>query len=160
MKIKTLAVNGILAALYIAVSMLIQPLAFGNIQFRIPEMFNHLIIFNKKYFFGIVIGVFITNLFSPMGIYDLIFGVGQSVIALLITMFSLRYIKGIWTRMAFNTFIFSFTMLIIAIELKLAIGLPFWISWATTAFGELIVMSIGAPLIYTLNKRINFEKLI
>ncbi|RBN36821.1 hypothetical protein DMN50_33595, partial [Priestia megaterium] len=45
MNIRTLCVNGLLAAMYIAVSMLIQPFGFTNIQFRISEMFNHLIVF-------------------------------------------------------------------------------------------------------------------
>ncbi|MDD1368129.1 QueT transporter family protein, partial [Bacillus sp. MHSD17] len=48
MNIRTLVGNGILAALYIAVSMLIQPFGFTNVQFRISEMFNHLVVFNKK----------------------------------------------------------------------------------------------------------------
>ena len=67
MNIRTLVGNGILAALYIAVSMLIQPFGFTNVQFRISEMFNHLVVFNKKAIYGIVLGVFLTNLFfSPM----------------------------------------------------------------------------------------------
>lgn len=86
MKTKTFVANGILAALYIAVSFLIQPFGFTNIQFRLSEMFNHMVVFNKRYFFGIVVGVFLTNLFfSPMVGYDLVFGVGQSVISLIIT---------------------------------------------------------------------------
>ena len=97
MNIRTLAINGLVAALYIAVSFAIQPFGFTNIQFRVSEMFNHLIIFNKKYIYGIVLGVFLTNLFfSPMVAYDLVFGVGQSLIALLITIFSMRFIKGVW----------------------------------------------------------------
>ncbi len=48
MKTKVLAINGVIAALYIAISTLIIPIAFGPIQFRIPEIFNHLIVFNKK----------------------------------------------------------------------------------------------------------------
>ena len=54
MNIRTLVGNGILAALYIAVSMLIQPFGFTNVQFRISEMFNHLVVFNKKAIYGIV----------------------------------------------------------------------------------------------------------
>jgi uncharacterized membrane protein len=61
--IRTVVGNGILAAVYIAVSMLIQPFGFTNIQFRVSEMLNHLIVFNKKYIYGIVLGVFFTNLF-------------------------------------------------------------------------------------------------
>ncbi|PLR92847.1 QueT transporter family protein [Bacillus sp. T33-2] len=161
MNIKTLTVNGILAALYIAVSMLIQPFGFTNIQFRVSEMFNHLVVFNKKYIYGIVLGVFLTNLFfSPMKAYDLVFGVGQSVIALLITIVSARFIENIWARMVVNTFVFTFTMFLIAIELNLAFGLPFWLTWLTTAIGEFVVMAIGAPVMYYLNKRVNFKELV
>ncbi|MCJ8008273.1 QueT transporter family protein [Lederbergia wuyishanensis] len=161
MKTKTLVINGILAALYIVVTLLIKPIAFTNIQFRLSEMFNHLVVFNKKYIFGIVVGVFLANLFfSELGLYDLIFGVGQSIIALSITIFSGKFIKGIWNRMIFNTLIFTFTMFIIAIELNLALGFPFWITWISVSIGEFIVMAIGAPLIMALNKRIDFNKLL
>ncbi|MBP0723991.1 QueT transporter family protein [Bacillus sp. RG28] len=162
MKVKTIAVNGVIAALYIAVSMLIQPfgLGFTNIQFRVSEMFNQLVVFNKKYFYGIVLGVFITNLFSPLGAYDLVFGVGQSIIALLITIFSTRFIQGIWTRMIFNSVVFTVTMFLIAWELNLVFHLPFLLTWLTTAIGEFVVMIVGAPVMYYLNKRINFKKLI
>lgn len=157
---KTLVVNALIAALYIAVSMLIQPLAFSNIQFRIPEMFNHLIVFNKKYFFGIVIGVFITNVFSPLGMLDLVFGVAQSVISLLIVILLAKYIKNTWALLIANTFVFTFTMFIIAYELKLAFKIPFIFGWVTSAAGEFTVMAIGIPIIYALNKRLNFNKLV
>lgn len=160
MNVKTLVVNAILAAMYIAIALLMQPLVFTNIQFRLPEIFNHLIVFNKKYIYGIVLGVFITNLFSPLGIYDLVFGVGQSVIALLITIALARFIKGNWQRMILNTIIFTFTMFIIAIELNLALSLPFLLTWLTVAIGEFVVMIIGVPVVMALHKRINFEKLM
>ncbi|KAB2331114.1 QueT transporter family protein [Cytobacillus depressus] len=161
MNVKTLVGNGILAALYIAVSMLIQPFGFTNIQFRVSEMFNHLVVFNKKYIFGMVLGVFLTNLlFSPMIAYDLIFGVGQTVISLLITIACCRFIQNIWARMVVNTLVFTFTMFLIALELHLAFGMPFMFSWLTTAIGEFIVMAVGMPVMYALNKRVNFEKLI
>ena len=92
--------------------------------------------------------------------YDLVFGVGQSIVALLITIFSMRFIKGIWTRMIFNTIVFTFTMFIIAFELNLAFGLPFLLTWLTTAAGELVVMAVGAPIMYIVNKRVQFNKLL
>ena len=161
MNIRTLAVNGVLAALYIAITMILQPIAFSNIQFRIPEMFNHLIVYNKKFFFGIVIGVFLSNLFfSPMVAYDLIFGVGQSILALTITIIIGRFVHNIRARMAINTLVFTFTMFLIALELNITAKAPFLITWAATAAGEFVVMAIGAPIIHALNKRINFSKLI
>ncbi|EZP76729.1 hypothetical protein H839_09043 [Parageobacillus genomosp. 1] len=161
MNIRTIVVNGILAAVYIAVTMLIQPFGFTNVQFRVSEMLNHLVVFNKKYFFGIVLGVFFANLFfSPMVAYDLVFGVGQSVIALLITIFSMRYVKNIWARMAVNTVVFTFTMFLIAWELKLAFDLPFLFTWLTTAAGEFVVMAVGAPIMYAVNQRAHLDKLV
>lgn len=160
MKTKSLAVSAIIAALYVAVSMLVAPFGFTNVQFRISEMFNHLVVFNKKYMIGIVIGVFITNLFSPLGTYDLVFGVGQSILALGITIFSARFIKGQLSRMIFNTLVFTITMFIIAIELNLALNLPFLFTWLTVATGEFVVMAVGIPIMTALNKRVHFDKLI
>ena len=160
MKTKSLAVSAIIAALYVAVSMLIAPFGFTNVQFRISEMFNHLVVFNKKYMIGIVLGVVVTNLFSPLGTYDLVFGVGQSILALSITIFSVRFIKGQLSRMIFNTIVFTITMFIIAIELNLALNLPFLFTWLTVAVGEFVVMAVGIPVISALNKRIHFGRLI
>jgi uncharacterized membrane protein len=161
MNIRTLAVNGVLAALYIAVTMIVQPIAFSNIQFRIPEMFNHLIVFNKKYIYGIVIGVFLSNLlYSQLLAYDLVFGVGHSILSLTITILICKFIHNIWARMFINTFVFTFMMFIIAMELNIALKFPFWITWATTAIGEFLVMAIGAPIIYALNKRLHFSKIV
>ncbi|MCL6573250.1 MAG: QueT transporter family protein [Bacillus sp. (in: Bacteria)] len=159
--VQGIVVNGIIAALYIAVSALIQPFGFTQIQFRVSEMFNHLIVFNKKYIFGIILGVFLTNLlFSPMKAYDLIFGVGQTVIALSITIACARFIKGIWARMVVNTLVFTFTMFLIALELHLAFDLPFMFTWLTTAIGEFIVMVVGMPIMYAINKRVHFSKML
>lgn len=153
--------NGILAALYIAVSFLIAPIAFGSVQFRVPEMFNHLIVYNKKYFAGIVAGVFFSNLFfSPMKQLDLIFGVGQSALALLIMIASVKFVKSILARMILNTVVFTITMFLIALELQLALEIPFLFAWLTTAAGELVVMALGIPVILALNKRLHFDKLV
>ena len=161
MKTKTFVANGILAALYIAVSFLIQPFGFTNIQFRLSEMFNHMVVFNKRYFFGIVAGVFLTNLFfSPMVGYDLVFGVGQSVISLIITILSAKFVQNIWARMAINTAVFTFSMCLIAWELNLAFHYPFFFTWLTTAIGEFTVMAIGAPIMYAINKRLHLEDLV
>ncbi|MBO0959735.1 QueT transporter family protein [Neobacillus sp. MM2021_6] len=160
-KVQGIVVNGIIAALYIAVSALIQPFGFTQVQFRVSEMFNHLIVFNKKYIYGIVLGVFLTNLFfSPMRAYDLIFGVGQSVIALFIAIACARFIKGIWARMIVNTLVFTFTMFLIALELHLAFDLPFMFTWLTTAVGEFVVMAVGMPVMYVINKRVRFDKMV
>ena len=166
MNIRTLAVNGVIAALYTAVSFLIAPFGFTLIQFRISEVFNHLVVFNKKYIFGIVVGVFITNLLlSPIAV-DIIFGVLHSAIALTITIVSAKFIQGIFKRMLFNTLVFTATMIIIAFQLSVFLdipeynGIPFLMIYLTLAIGEFIVMAIGIPVMTALNKRLRFKDLL
>lgn len=161
MRVKLMATSGIIAALYVAVTFLIAPFGFTNIQFRLSEMFNHLVVFNKKYIVGIVLGVFIANMFfSELGPIDLVFGVGQSLLALSITILSAKFIKGLYKRMFFNTLVFTFTMVIIAWELNIALEFPFLLTWFFVATSEFIVMVVGIPIMVALNKRLQFEKLI
>ena len=66
MKARGLAINALIAALYFVVTATVAPFGFTMIQFRLSEAFNHLIVYNKRYFLGIVLGVFLSNLFlSP-----------------------------------------------------------------------------------------------
>src|SRR5699024_3526411 len=96
---RTLITNGVLAAMYIAVTALIAPIGFYAIQFRLSEIFNHLVIYNKRYFWGIVVGVIISNiLMSSLGLLE-IFGVAQTTTSLLIIMFLSNFIKNKVTLM-------------------------------------------------------------
>ncbi|GGJ91219.1 membrane protein [Lentibacillus kapialis] len=160
MNTKTLVANALVAAAYVAVSLVAAPIAFSSIQFRIPEMFNHLVVFNRKYFFGIVLGVLLTNLFSPTGVYDLVFGVAHSALSLGIVLLLAMFIKHKMTLLVINTIVFTFNMFIIAFELYLAADLPFLLTWLTTAAGEFGIMAIGIPVMYALNKKLDFHHLI
>ncbi|WP_026908740.1 QueT transporter family protein [Paucisalibacillus globulus] len=160
MKIRTLVMNALVAALYVAVTALVAPFGFTHVQFRISEIFNHLIVFNKKYFFGIVSGVFIANLLMSPSKLDLIFGVGHSAISLGIVILFSKYIKNVWALLIANTIVFTFNMFIIAWMLNIAAGWPFLFTWLTTAAGEFAVLAIGIPIIYALNKRLDFDKRI
>ena len=166
MNVRTMATSGVIAALYVAVTFLIVPFGFMLVQFRVSEIFNHLVVFNKKYIFGIVIGVLVANfLFSPF-LVDVIFGVFHSLLALSITILSAKFIKGVIKRMFFNTVVFTVLMIIIAYQLKIFAdipdynGIPFLSVYLILALGEFIIMMIGMPVMYVLNKRLDFKKLI
>lgn len=160
LNIRALVTNAVLAALYIAVTALIMPFGFTNIQFRVSELFNHLIVFNKKYFWGITVGVLLANLFmSSLGPYEF-FGLAHTVLSLLITIGFGMFIKNKLVLMVINTLVFSFNMYIVAFMLKLALGLPFLITWALTSVEELTVMAIGIPIVYIIHKRIKLDTLI
>ena len=160
MKVKFMATTGIIAALYIAVTMLVAPFGFAEVQFRVSEMFNHLVAFNPRFAGGIILGVFISNMFSPLGWYDLVFGVTHSIVTIGLFLLICKFVKNIIARLVINTLLFTFTMFIIAFELNLALELPFFWTWLTVAAGEFVVLAVGAPIMYTLNKRLDFKKLL
>lgn len=160
--IRDFVANGIVAALYLAVTIILTPVAQGPIQFRISESLNHLVVFQRKFRWGIVSGVILYNiLFSEFGIVDVFFGGLQTYLALTATV----WIKDHYPHMkisrllVYNTFFFTISMALIAYMLHIMIELPFWLTYGTTALSELIVMSISAPVMYYLNKRIDFARL-
>lgn len=159
---KTIVVNALIAALYFVVTIAIAPFGFLNIQFRLSELFNHLIVYNKRYFFGIVLGVVISNLVLSPTKADLIFGVSHTVISLAITLLVGKYVKDEIKLMVVNTFVFSFNMFIIAYMLKVFVGLTdgFGFLWLTLGFSELLTMGIAIVIVYYLNKRLQFRELV
>ncbi|WP_034551330.1 QueT transporter family protein [Carnobacterium funditum] len=161
MKIKSLVTNAVVAALYVAVTGILAPISFGVLQFRVAEIFNHLIIFNRKYIFGIVSGVFISNLFfSTMVGYDLIFGVGHSFLSLLIVSGLIKKVPNIWMKFLINSLVFTILSSLIAWELYLAFSVPFWFGYLTVGIGEFGVMIVGAPIMLYVDKKVHFNERI
>lgn len=159
---RLLVINALVAALYFVVTAVVAPFGFLHIQFRLSEMFNHLIVFDRRYFFGIVTGVIIANLvFSPTKA-DLIFGVGHTAISLLITIVIGYFIVNKTALMLINSVVFSFNMFIIAYMLKVFVGLPegFGFLWLTLGVSELLTMIIAIFIVYFIHKRIQFDTLL
>lgn len=155
-KTRMLALNGIVAALYVALCLVVAPVASGAIQFRVSEGLNHLVVFNKKLMWGVLAGVIIYNgLFSsPL---DVLFGGGQTFLALGATALISRFVTSIKMRMVWNVVFFTISMFMIAIMLKLTIGLPFWATYGTTALSEFIIMTLSAPVMFIIGQKINFK---
>lgn len=162
MKVKSLVVNALVAALYFVVTAVIAPFGFLNVQFRLSELFNHLIVFNKKYFYGIVLGVLISNLILSPTKADIVFGVFHTVISLGITLLFARFIKSKLVLMLINTVVFSFNMYIIAYMLIVFANVKeaFMLLWLSLGISEFFTMALAIMIIYLLNKRIDLEKLI
>lgn len=148
--------NALIAALYVVLCFL-GP-ASGAIQFRVSESLNHLVVFNKKLLWGVLLGVIIFNQFFGYGILDTIFGGGQTLIALLLTAASEKWIKNTKVRLVLNSLFFTGSMCLIALLLKITGNVPFWPTYGTLAISEAIIMFISAPVMYFINKKVHFDK--
>lgn len=161
-KTKTIVMNAMIAALYVALTVLVKPFASGAIQFRISEALNHVVVFNKKLMWGVVLGVVVYNALwsTPL---DVIFGGLQTLISLWLMAKIRPKIKNDWLAMLVNAIIFAISMILIAIMLTLVGGTGFSMGafmglYASLAVSELIIMVISAPIMYLLNKAVHFNR--
>ncbi|MBC6150103.1 QueT transporter family protein [Listeria booriae] len=152
-KTKRLTTTAIIAALYVTITVVLGAFSFGAIQIRVGEMFNHFAVFNKKYIIPVTIGCAIANIFSPLGIIDVLVGTTQTFLMLSIAYLIYRKVESVKVRMVINTIVCSLMMFIIAWELVYVLGLPFWFSYLTVAIGEAISMTLGGIVIYQIQKR-------
>ncbi|MGX7013540.1 QueT transporter family protein [Vagococcus silagei] len=159
---KLLVVNSLIAAAYLAITIIVTPFAQGAIQLRVSESLNHLVVFNRKLMWGVLGGVVIYNmLFS--GWLDVLFGGGQTLIALSITVLSAKWIKDEKLRMVFNTLIFSVTMILIAILISILSGQAlgssfFWATYGSLFISEAIMMGISIPIMLMVNQAVKFSR--
>lgn len=154
---KTIALTkiGLVAALYIAVTLIIAPFSYGAVQLRLAEGFNHLAVFNKRNVVALTIGCAIANLASPLGIVDIVFGSLGTLVMTTITYYVTRKIKSVPLKLTISTIICTIMTFNVALELHIISKLPFWPTYATVALGEFLSLSLGAVVIYLVQKRID-----
>ena len=144
---------GIIAALYITMSLAIAPLTYGLIQVRFAEMLLLLCFFDKDYCYSLTLGCLVVNAFSPLGIIDVVFG----TIGTIISVIGIRFIRRIylvWIPPVLSSFM-------IALEFTITASEPFWLSFGTIALGEFIAVAlIGTPVFMLLSRNKRFLELI
>ena len=88
---KRLAQAGLIAALYVALTMAVQPLSFGAIQFRLSEALTVLPVYMPAAVPGLTVGCFLSNLLglasgaNPAGAWDLLIGTAATGVAAVLT---------------------------------------------------------------------------
>lgn len=155
-KVKILARNGIIAALYVALTWMTLPLSYGLYQFRVSEILVLLCFFRKDYTFGLVVGCAIANVFSPeIGVLDVVIGSAATLIACLGICFCKHLALAAIIPVVANAFI-------VGAELVLVAGLTesFWYCALWVGLGELSVMIVGYILYMILKNRQKFYDLI
>lgn len=162
MRTKKMIVLSVVGALYVVLTGFLAPVSFGAVQFRISEGLNHLHVFHKDYKWAVILGLILSNfLFSAaLGWYDIIFGTLHSLSSFFVAEWFFRFAKDTKTKMIITTLSFTVLIIFVAVELWWVLDLPFWLTYFTTALSELIIMAMTAPVMYHLNKRLNFAKFL
>lgn len=89
--------TAIAAALYAALTLVLAPIGFGPLQFRVSEIMVLLVLIDKKYLTGLTLGAVIANYFSPLGIVDMVVGGSATFLSLyLMTKTKNLYLAAFW----------------------------------------------------------------
>ncbi len=142
--------NAIVAALYMVLTLIIAPLSYGDVQFRISEIMLLFMLINSDYAVGLIIGCALANMFSPLGVIDVIFG----TIATILSVWAMSKTKN---QIIASLFPAISNGLIVGAELSYLYKLPYAITAFSVAFGEFVTVScIGLVVfkIIMLNKNV------
>lgn len=79
---KEIALQALIAAVYVAITFVFQSMSFMPQQFRISESMLILVLFNPKHILGLTLGTIIANSFSTVGLIDIAVGSFASYVSL------------------------------------------------------------------------------
>ena len=154
-----IATASVIAGLYTIATLLIQPLAFGQVQFRISEALTILPVFTPAAIPGLFIGCAISNAVgittgaNPLGALDIFIGSGATLIAAFLSYF-LRNVKfrifphGI--KIPFLAMLppVIINAWVIGAELAFVNNAPLWINILWIALGQFAPCVIFGTFLY------------
>ena len=153
----SLALTGIIGALYVILTLSFYPISYGAIQVRISELMTILPLFCGEAVIGLTVGCLISNLLGN-GILDIVFGTLATLIAAIGTYLIGKQIKkdvikftvGGFFPVIVNAIIVPFTFLAIT-ELK-----ELYIISAVQVFiGQMLsVYGLGSVVYFVFGKRL------
>ena len=137
------SIASITASLYMVLGLAFQPISFLGIQFRLAEILVGMcIIYPKAGLIGKLLGVLIVNLFSPLGIIDLLSVVvnipALYAIILLREKKYLKYVGGLVYSILISLYV--------AIILNIVIGLPIPLMFVQVFISEIVLATAGIKL--------------
>lgn len=135
---KGIAINGIIAGLYIVLT-LINPLSFGVINIRIADFIPVMAIIDNKKRLGVTLGMAIANFFSPFGLIDV-------VVALMICLFSFYLMNGIKSKNIRILLLAISTSVLVSIEVSTLSHTPFIFELMMLLATQIPMCFIGAAI--------------
>jgi uncharacterized membrane protein len=138
-KIKQLAIGGIVAAVYAALTIAL-PLQYGAVQFRVAEILTLLCFYNRKFIPALILGCFVANLPSELGWIDWVCGTFATAIAVT----AMPFVRSIWVAAIFPVLS---NAAIVGLMLSHLFAYPLPFSMGFVALGQFaVIVVIGVPL--------------
>ncbi|MEF9894625.1 MAG: QueT transporter family protein [Clostridia bacterium] len=138
----------VIAAVYAAVTLLLAPISYGQVQLRVAEALTLLPIMTPAAIPGLFVGCLIANLMGGATLIDVVFGSLATLGAAFLTYFlRKRPVLAALPPVIVNA-------VVIGLVLHLTIdNLPFWLAALSVGGGQaLACFALGLPLLWALRR--------
>lgn len=150
---KSLTRLALITALYVVLSLVVAPFSFGPVQVRLGEILNLLVVFDKRIIYALALGCAIVNMFSPLGIVDVVVGTLSTIVSLTLTYWLTKRVASIPKKLGIATVVVTLMMWPVALELFALSHMPFWATYVSVMIGECIALLVGDVLFYFIAKK-------
>lgn len=138
---------GIIAAIYIILTVVMGETGFGPIQFRISEAMTILPLFEPAAIPGLFVGCFLSNIFGGYGLIDIVFGSLTTLVAAYITSKMPNKYLAALPPILLNAFL-------VAIWVSKPSNLPYLPTVFTIGFGQFLSAGLLGVLLATVYERV------
>lgn len=148
LSVRSLALSGLVAALYAVTTVMFAPISYGYIQVRISEALTVLPFLFPQAVFGLFVGCLFANLFGGFGILDVVLGSAATLLAALISSAMPTICLAAFPPVLVN-------MGIVGGYLSFLLDVPFPLCALHVGIGQFVSCYLfGIPLTLLLSKRI------
>ncbi|KJS82307.1 MAG: hypothetical protein JM58_15285 [Peptococcaceae bacterium BICA1-8] len=153
MNIKAITKISLIAAIYAALTIGLAPLSYNFVQLRVSEALTILPFIMPQSILGLFIGCAIANIYSGLGIYDIVFG----SLATLVSAYLTRKMPSKWLAPLPPVII---NALVIGFMWSYFADMPFYLTAGYVALGQIgACYLLGLPLLHLLEKSELFKKI-
>ncbi|MDX9858265.1 MAG: QueT transporter family protein [candidate division Zixibacteria bacterium] len=153
-RVSSVAVAGVVAGLYAAISLALYPLSFGVYQVRAAEALSVVPFLSAAAVPGLFIGCIVANIFGGMGWLDIVIGSLITLIAAGTTRWIYHWPLGPWRKWLAPAPAVLFNAIGVSVYLAPIIGVDYWFAVQMIGIGQFLsCYVIGMPLLLLLEKR-------
>lgn len=147
---RALARGAIIAALYTALSLILAPLSYGEVQIRFSEALTLLPMLMPEAVPALFVGCLLTNILGGCTIFDIVFG---SLATLLAALCTRRFRNNFWLAASMPV-IFNGVIVGAVVHFCYAPALPLPLCMLSVAAGEAIACYLVGYLLIRLMRRL------
>lgn len=152
MNARQLAMSGLIAALYVVLTLALASLSYQGVQFRVSEVLVLLGFINPIFIPAVTLGTFIANLLGPFGLVDALAGAATTALAMVL-IWQTRKVMGDKLHSLIISTVWPVLLNALYVPLLIIFVDPTtpWAAFmsiaASVAFGEFVVVTLAGVAI-------------